>query len=536
MRSAIFTALALGLVWLSGCTGLKQTAGNEYDDIYYTSADAKADQEAREANIASSNAATPANNSQGNGDATRYTSADQQPVATGSGSYDRARMAKTGENEEFYYDDRNWDNYEDDDFYYSRRIRRFSNRGAGAGWGYYDPYFSYDPYYVINTPTWSYYQNDPWWYDPFYYRGPSYSWTYGWGRPGYAYYPSQFNSWGNCFGCNNFNSGWGNPGWGNSWNYYSVSYGTTGYYYSSGWSSYYGGGYGGYYSQSYFNGGAGYNPCAYGAGYQGWAFGGTTNSNSTTTYAPRPTTSSLGTNSGRPPLTVPAQSASATSEQTVRPYQTPNPQTATSGSSLPTSITGRPGRPSTGSTITNTYNPNTTTNSVNNPRGNTVTSRPNSGTSTTGRPNSTISQPANTTRPTTNTYSTRPSKNTTGTPRGNSTIERPSNNSVTPRNNTPNTTRPSNNYNRPKNNSTPSRNYNTTRPSRNTSRPSRNYNSTPSRSSTPSRNYNSSPSRSSSSTPSRSYSSPSRSSGSSTKSSGSRSSSPSRSTGGTRKR
>ncbi len=540
MRLSLFTVLALGLWGLSGCTGPRQIAGAEYDDIYYTSADAKAEQEAREANTAATNnvSTAPASEPRAGVDNTRQTTIDRQPVAGSADSYDRRRMAKTGESEEFYYNDDNWNGYENDDFYYSRRIRRFGNRGARAGWGYYDPYFAYDPYYVINTPTWSYFRNDPWWYDPFYYQGPSYSWTYGWGRPGYSFYPGQFNSWGNCFGCNSFNAGWGNPGWGNSWNFYSVSYGTTGYYYSSGWSSYYGGGFGGYYSQTFFNGGAGYNPCAYGAGYQGWAFG---RSNSNTTYAPRPTTSSIRNNPIRPPRTAKAQAASIPSEQNVRLYQTANPQAATGSWSLPASTTARPGRPA-GSNVTDNYNSKPTTGNSVNTRDNTVGSQPVR--SNTIQPNNTYNNSSNinTTQPNTN-----PSYNT-GNPRNDNTISNPPNNTLTPRATPNNTSTPRAAPNNtltpratPNNTLTPRTAPNNTLTPRttpnNTVSPNSglNYNR-PEGTTNPSRNYNSAPSRRP--TRSNNYSIPSgKSSGSVRSSINSRStSSPSRQTGGVRRR
>ena len=47
-----------------------------------------------------------------------------------------------------YYD-------EYDDFRYSRRLRRFNSVGvAGDGFGYYDPYYTNDVYYVIGSPLW----------------------------------------------------------------------------------------------------------------------------------------------------------------------------------------------------------------------------------------------------------------------------------------------------------------------------------------------------------------------------------------------
>lgn len=47
-----------------------------------------------------------------------------------------------GGDDDYFFD------YEDD-FYYSRRIRRFhSTRSSRVSWSYYDPYFTNDVYYV----------------------------------------------------------------------------------------------------------------------------------------------------------------------------------------------------------------------------------------------------------------------------------------------------------------------------------------------------------------------------------------------------
>ncbi|MBQ9178402.1 MAG: hypothetical protein IJ140_05360, partial [Prevotella sp.] len=82
------------------------------------------------------------------------------------------------------------DDFEDEDFKYTRRMSRFDDF-----YGWYNPYL-YDYYY--NYPYWRtgfYSWYDPWayrWYDPWYY---TYNWGYyGWGWPYYGwYYP--YHNW-----------------------------------------------------------------------------------------------------------------------------------------------------------------------------------------------------------------------------------------------------------------------------------------------------------------------------------------------------
>ncbi len=91
------------------------------------------------------------------------------------------------------------DYYDDDDFYYSRRLRRFHPVSARTyGWNYYDPYFVDDVYYVLGTPLWNrFYAPRPYagfgfnrWRVRSYFWGwrprASFNFSFGWGG---------FNSW-----------------------------------------------------------------------------------------------------------------------------------------------------------------------------------------------------------------------------------------------------------------------------------------------------------------------------------------------------
>ena len=87
------------------------------------------------------------------------------------------------------------DYYEDNDYAYASRIRRFHR--FNNGWGYYDPWYT----------NMYYYNYDPFFWGTSIYVGawPSWGWNYGWG----------WNTWGVGFGWNSW--GWNNC-WGGGWN------------------------------------------------------------------------------------------------------------------------------------------------------------------------------------------------------------------------------------------------------------------------------------------------------------------------------
>ncbi len=114
------------MVVLASCTSTQQVATSEYDDVYYSSSDY-----------------------------TERTVPDRQSNASREGYQDSR-----------YYED-GYSRYDEDDFYYSRRLRRFSQTHNNA-WRYYDPFFTNDLYYVMGTPTWN--------------RWNSFGW-YDWNRP-----------------------------------------------------------------------------------------------------------------------------------------------------------------------------------------------------------------------------------------------------------------------------------------------------------------------------------------------------------------
>lgn len=186
-------------VLVSGCASTKY-ATSEYDDVYYTKSDA-----------------------------TAYTAVNQ----TTSQRQQTTRPQVSNYNDAYYADD---------DFYFSRRIRRFNS--PTANWRYYDPYFSNDLYFVMGTPAWNTWYNNGW-YD---WNRPRFGASFGWG-----------NSWGN---------GWGfNPGFGyNPWNPWGAYSPWNAYTYYNPWTNvYYGNAFnnfGGWNSGFGWNGGLG-NPYAY---------------------------------------------------------------------------------------------------------------------------------------------------------------------------------------------------------------------------------------------------------------------------------
>ncbi|MEZ4824676.1 MAG: hypothetical protein R3C61_00065 [Bacteroidia bacterium] len=193
---------------VSSCTGSKYASSSEYDDVYFTSADkvevAVDDQDNGYSNEQQSNV---------------YSNPDQDNYVYNA---DRYRRPVDNYNDAYY---------QDDDFYYSRRVRRFSQ--SSNAWRYYDPYYTNDLYYVMGSPAWNQWNNYGW-YD---WNRPRFGASFSWGSPGFYSY---------------------------SYNPYSSFYGGYGYYdYFNPWvSSYYG-----------YNPGFGYNPYggfnSFGYGYGG---------------------------------------------------------------------------------------------------------------------------------------------------------------------------------------------------------------------------------------------------------------------------
>ncbi|MDX2284316.1 MAG: hypothetical protein NW241_09145 [Bacteroidia bacterium] len=198
-----FAAMAL----LSACTGSRYTATAEYDDVYYSRSDRTeveivAEEQPREE--------APSQYYSDYADANRY----REPID----SY-----------RDYYY--------EDDDFAFSRRLRRF-HQPARTSWRYYDPFYANDLYFVMGTPYWNNW-NSWGWYN---WNRPTFGSAWGWNDP-------FFNTW-----------GWGNT-WNtwNTWNAFSYNPYVGAYY---GWGPDFGfGGWNG------FNTGGFYSPAFYGGYY-----------------------------------------------------------------------------------------------------------------------------------------------------------------------------------------------------------------------------------------------------------------------------
>ncbi len=176
-----------------------------------------------------------------------FSSKDQAETVAVAKDFDEDRNTRTSRYDR-QTENYNQDYYQDDDFAFSRRIRRFNQPGINS-WRYYDPYYTNDLYYVMGTQSWnSWYGNG--WYDwsrprfgaPNYGFGSGWSFTYSTGyNPWGAYNPWQsYNSY-NPF----VNAYYGyNPY--NTWNPYSVNRGW-------GWNSFSRGSYA-YCPPSYYGG------------------------------------------------------------------------------------------------------------------------------------------------------------------------------------------------------------------------------------------------------------------------------------------
>jgi hypothetical protein len=418
-RSTIFNAMkklniilvALAAIGFVACSGPRYASSTEYDDVYYSRSD--------QTTLPSAEAQDTYNDN-----TTRY---QREPVESYNDTY-----------------------YSDDDFYYSRRLRRFGTSST-SNWRYYDPYFSNDLYFVMGTPAWNAWNANGWynwnqprfgrpWNDPFFGAGFGFSPYFGsrfnmyssWMNYGY-YDPFVSNFYGydpffGPFGMNSFYGGFG-AGFGNPYAGFGL------------------GGFGGYYCPP-----TGFVPAN---AWRGWRSNVANNSVTRRRTSTQSTASQTGftPNQGSPRNTVSTPRTASSNDYL-------SPRTRTSAATLPARSTRATGTMTNGRT--------------------TVPTRP-------SRSGTSVTRPS--TRTTTSGSYSRPSTRTS----------RPST-----------TTAPRRTYTSPSRSTVPQRNYSSpsrTSPSRSYSSPSRSSSNSYSRpSSSPSRSY-SSPSRSSSSSSSRSSSS-----------------------------
>lgn len=219
-KTILYSAFALSL--LAGCSSMRlgSSAKTEDDDVYVTRSEAIASDRAYD------QACVAAKNQQAQ--------AQQAPTATPmyeDDSFAQQRAAHSTQGMTATVEPR--EAYADDDFYYSRRLRRFDN-GSTANWRYYDPYYSNDLYIVLGTPSWNTWYGNGWYnwnqphfgnpvfYDPFWGMNSTWSYwggaNYGWNpyiNAYYGYSPCPWNSWSNGYNGCNYNP-W-NYGY-NSWN------------------------------------------------------------------------------------------------------------------------------------------------------------------------------------------------------------------------------------------------------------------------------------------------------------------------------
>lgn len=151
--------LVFGAAVFSSCTGPRYASMAEYDDAYFTQADIAA------------------------------------PVAVQSSSEDRYQEEATQSSPRTYRQP--VDNYQDayygdDDFTFSRRIRRFNNRNSAYSWRYYDPFYANDLYYVMGTPAWNRWNNNGW----YNWNSPRFGAFGGWNDPFFNPYSSPYAGWG----------------------------------------------------------------------------------------------------------------------------------------------------------------------------------------------------------------------------------------------------------------------------------------------------------------------------------------------------
>ncbi|QLH46777.1 MAG: hypothetical protein HWD58_14790 [Bacteroidota bacterium] len=154
-------------------------------------------------------------------------------------SYDDG-YSNTTSQRSYSYDDESYIDYDDDEYYYTSRIRRFYR--PFWSFGYFSGFY-WDPYWwdwSCNYPSWNvgWGWNNGW---------NNWGWNSGWNNWGWN---NGWNNWGwnngwNNWGCNNWgwNNGWNNWGCNNGWNNWGWNNGySTGYtngYYNGYWDGFY---------------------------------------------------------------------------------------------------------------------------------------------------------------------------------------------------------------------------------------------------------------------------------------------------------
>ena len=223
MKSVRLLSLVFVAAAVSACTGSRYTSSSEYDDVYFTSAD-KAEVEV----------VSDFQEDQYSDDPAVYTNPDRD-----NRNYNSDRYRQVDNYNDAYY--------QDDDFYYSRRLRRFGQ--SSNAWRYYDPYFTNDIYYVMGSPYWNRWNNNGWydWNRPRF--GASWSLTYG--SPGFygSSFFSPYSSFNNFYGPSYYNP-WVSAyyGYNPAFGYDPFAFGGSGFGY--GYSPF---GYsGGFYSSAYY--------------------------------------------------------------------------------------------------------------------------------------------------------------------------------------------------------------------------------------------------------------------------------------------
>ena len=297
MKPIKFTLFAAFAMLVASCAGPRYASTTEYDDVYYSKSD-KTEAVVRES-------AQPADD------------------------YTYQRTTRVDDYTDAYYDE--------DDFYFSRRLRRF-NQPATGNWRYYDPFYSNDLYFVLGTPAWNTWN--------------SYGW-YNWNNPRFGAF-SPYNSF--AFGYDPFFRA--NPFYRNSFNYYNPWVGSY-YGYGAGFGGFYGRSFGGFGGGFGGFGGAGFGSSAYycppiaGGGFFNRLAGNNRNNNTIFNSRRRGTTSS------------------STSNTTYNPRVSRNASTRTTSSN---GTVRRPGRSTSRTTASSTTAGGTDYLS---PRSNTATSRTN---------------------------------------------------------------------------------------------------------------------------------------------------------------
>ncbi len=203
LRNSAFFAL---IVLLASCSGSQSMSS--YDDIYYSPKDEVAASNETYVEVASNETYVEYVDID---DREEVSAVDDYPKGREIEEYYDPEQVNSGYDSSLDYDDYR-ERYNEDEYHYSSRFRRFQQ--PAYGFGYYDPFYSNSNWYSYDPYFWSPQVVRPYYYSP--------GWGFNWNSQ-FGWTASYSSGWYNPYGYGGFNGGYGAYGY-NPYSYYGNSY------------------------------------------------------------------------------------------------------------------------------------------------------------------------------------------------------------------------------------------------------------------------------------------------------------------------